>query len=950
MCTVGFDLGGSHLSVALVDEAGKLLARRHSSEQVAGYAVLLEAVHSLYQQITAAAADLAVVPRGIGVAVAGFLTQDRKRVSRALNLNIAEVELASDLAQTLGQDVCLANDADAAAWGEYLHGKARGASCLLMVTIGTGIGGGVVYDGNLLTGARGLAGEIGHVTIRRRGRSCRCGNSGCLERYASGSAIAHDARTQAAAYPERAARLLELASGRPCNISATLVAAAAQAEDPIAGAVMHAAARHLGATLASWATLLDPSLVVIGGGVAESGELLLAPLRDAFDRHLGLRDQRRTVPLERAALGPDAGLVGAGALARRRPRPHEQPQRVAAAVPSLPCAARAPRACDEQLAPEARTPIESHREPQSTVHGGSDMTDSHGGGVNMPTPTIHKLRGGTPQLVREASLLRRREVLLRATAGAGLLSASSVLAACGAGTKPSTAALRNSAPSVGGGKPVALVTFGVETDAGGMDYTQSYDFSSLLVVPSMTEPLLRIDQAGQLTPNLATRWDVSNPRRLVFTIRPGVSFQDGTSLTAEDVAYSMNRHLNPQVASLLAFYYANVARVEATGPLEVTAFMKQPDIIFLLAMSTNAGAVASKAFIVKHGKQFGTPEVGTLGTGPYRFVSWVKGQSFTVERNPNYWNAAVVPRKVERFTVRVITDESTLLAALRSGEIDGQLATLSGRGVQSLASASNIKQYSVPSGGASQLAFNVQEAPWSDPRVTRALSLVIPRHGLLDSVWGGQATLSKSIIPPSLWTFSTSAFRSAYAKLPNYLTPDVAQARKLVSAAGAHSAHGAIWISTQYDAQQAEAIQAAASQIGLSLSVNMVTQASLSAGIAAKRKPYAMEIGLWAPDVPDPANTYQSVYYSKSSNNYMGYDNPQVDAWLEQQSQILSNPARRAQLILKIQDAIVGGQVDPIIVSPNTVLSLNSRLGGYQLASPQWQWDPHLIGSLSGRA
>ncbi len=549
--------------------------------------------------------------------------------------------------------------------------------------------------------------------------------------------------------------------------------------------------------------------------------------------------------------------------------------------------------------------------------------------------------------------LRRRELLTRGAATAGSLMLGSTLAACGAGTKGGHGLVGASGRSIGGGKEVPLVTFAVENDAASMDYAQTYDFSGSLVVPSITEPLLRIDGAGRLQPNLATGYHVPDPHRVVFAIRPGVRFHDGTPLSAEDVAFSMSRHLDPNVASLLGFYYVNVDHVAVTGPLEVTAFMKQPDAQFIAVMSTNAGAVGSKAFIQKHGKQYGSPEVGGLGTGPYRFVSWDKGQSFTVERNPDYWNGKVVPRKVKRFTARVIQDEATLLAALRAGEIDGQLGQVSGRGLQSLATATNVKQYRVPSSGGSYLAFNLGRKPWDDPRVRRALSLVIPRQGLLESVWGGQGSLVKSMVTPSTWSYAKSTFARAYAALPDYTHtgPEgatLAEARKLISASGAHGAKGSIWVATQYDGQQAQSIQAAASQIGLDLSVNTVTQAAMNAGEAAKSHPYDLLISLSIPDIPDPGNFLTLLYSSTSTSNVQGYRNPQVDAWLKEQNQLTNDPTKRAELLTKVQSVIVRDQVQPVLVGTTMVLSLNSRLGGYQLASPQFSWDCQLIGSLSG--
>lgn len=557
---------------------------------------------------------------------------------------------------------------------------------------------------------------------------------------------------------------------------------------------------------------------------------------------------------------------------------------------------------------------------------------------------------------RSTLKLRRRELLARGALSAGALALADVLAACGAGTKSSTTLVGRTGGDIGGGKDVAHATFGIEVDAVSFDYTQSYDYSDTIAVPSITEPLLRTDQSGRITPNLASSFDFSNPRHLVFQIRHGVRFQDGTPLTAEDVAYSLNRQLDPKVGSLFNFYWARVDHVAVTGPSEVTIFMKQPDAQFPFVLGTNGGGIGSKAFIERHGKQYGTPQVGAMGTGPYRFVSWVKGQSYTLERNPDYWNGRVVPRNVKQVTVHVIQDEATLLAALRAGEIDATISQLSGKGVQSIASASHINQYRVSACGGSHMDFSVGKAPWSDPRVRRALSLVIPRQGLLDSVWGNQGTLVKSIVPPPMWSYGKATFAAAYAALPDYTNTgptgtNLAQARKLISQAGAHGAKGTITVESQYDQQQAEAIQAAAAQIGLDLSVNLTTVAALNSAetSSTRPKPYDIIIAESTPDFPDPANLLALFYDSKSSQNYQDFDDPQVDEWIAQESSLLNDPDARARLITKIQAVIVGDQVDPVIVSPDTVLTLNSRLGGYQLAAVTWQYDPHFLGSLSGR-
>jgi peptide/nickel transport system substrate-binding protein len=181
-----------------------------------------------------------------------------------------------------------------------------------------------------------------------------------------------------------------------------------------------------------------------------------------------------------------------------------------------------------------------------------------------------------------------------------------------------------------------------------------------------------MDNNAVLHPNLAASSDISDPRRYVFHLRPNVKFWDGIPLTSTDVAFSLNRHRDPVVASLMSFYFVNVADITATGPLEVTITMKEPDAQLIEAMSMAAGAVTSKAFVEKPGKASVSPTGGTMGTGPYRIVNSIKGQSYTVERNADYWNG-VVPRNVKTVTVHVITDAATLPRGPANRGVDAQL-------------------------------------------------------------------------------------------------------------------------------------------------------------------------------------------------------------------------------------------------------------------------------------
>jgi glucokinase len=218
----------------------------------------------------------------------------------------------------VGLPVTVENDANAAAWAEWRFGAGRGETHLVCVTLGTGIGGGIVTDGVVQRGKWGMAGEFGHMVVVPEGRRCECGNRGCLEQYASGNVLGREAQEMARAGSPVTVELVERVGGDLSLLQGPLITEAAREGDAAAVELFHEVGRWLGIGLANLAAALDPGLFVIGGGVSDAGELLLAPARESFRRTLTGRGFRPCPAIVKAALGPEAGLVGAADLARRR--------------------------------------------------------------------------------------------------------------------------------------------------------------------------------------------------------------------------------------------------------------------------------------------------------------------------------------------------------------------------------------------------------------------------------------------------------------------------------------------------------------------------------------------------------------------------------------------------------------------------------------------------------
>lgn len=310
--TIGVDVGGTKVLGGVVGANGHVLARarRDTPADNVGKTLdfIVEVIHelALTHDITA-----------VGIGAAGWIDASRSRVLFAPNLAWRDEPLRERVADLVGVPVVVENDGNAAAWAEFRYGAARDApDSMALVTIGTGVGGGLIVDGSLVRGKHGMAAEMGHMRVVPDGHRCGCGRRGCLEQYASGTALVRYARERAEADPGSARILLELAGGQSDAITGPLVTRAALEGDPASCAAFGEVGRWLGSGLADLVQLLDPEVLVVGGGVVEAGELLMAPTRAAFLDQLPIRGELPLPPVVTAQMGNMAGVVGAAELAR----------------------------------------------------------------------------------------------------------------------------------------------------------------------------------------------------------------------------------------------------------------------------------------------------------------------------------------------------------------------------------------------------------------------------------------------------------------------------------------------------------------------------------------------------------------------------------------------------------------------------------------------------------
>jgi glucokinase len=309
--TIGIDLGGTKCHGLVLDDDGTIVAEHRVPTPRGEDAVIAALVDVITVLRSTSDTDVPAV----GVGVPGMV--ERSGVLRfAPNLpSVVDVDLPAILgAQVPGTSFLIENDATCAGWAEKAHGAGVGIDNLLLVTLGTGIGGGIILDGEVFHGASGFAGEIGHMTVDPTGPPCPCGNRGCWERYASGSGLGRLARE--AAHAGRAARVLELAGGDAENVRGEHVSAAAAEGDAEATGVMADFAWWLALGLANLANIFDPECFLVGGGLVAAGDLILAPARTAFAHLVEGAGHRPEIAIMPAILGERAGAIGAAALAR----------------------------------------------------------------------------------------------------------------------------------------------------------------------------------------------------------------------------------------------------------------------------------------------------------------------------------------------------------------------------------------------------------------------------------------------------------------------------------------------------------------------------------------------------------------------------------------------------------------------------------------------------------
>ena len=314
MVYIGIDVGGTGVQLGVVDENGKILERGElvthtdiSPEEM--IARMAQCAIDTLKRSGYSMDDL----KAVGAGIPGIVDPRTQRIPFCNNLGWHDVPFAEIFRRTLDKPVYVDNDATVAGLAESVAGKTAGTSSSVFVTLGTGVGGGIIINGKPWSGAHGVGSEIGHMILELDGEPCNCGNHGCLERYCSATAIIRMAREQVQVHPD--SMIMELCGGDPEKINAKMVFDAAREDDPLGLKLFRRFTRNLAQALVSIIQFLDPEMIVLGGGVSKAGDFLLNAVKAEIP-HLLLYKTMPYADIELATLGADAGIIGAAMLGR----------------------------------------------------------------------------------------------------------------------------------------------------------------------------------------------------------------------------------------------------------------------------------------------------------------------------------------------------------------------------------------------------------------------------------------------------------------------------------------------------------------------------------------------------------------------------------------------------------------------------------------------------------
>ena len=441
---------------------------------------------------------------------------------------------------------------------------------------------------------------------------------------------------------------------------------------------------------------------------------------------------------------------------------------------------------------------------------------------------------------------------------------------------------------------IDTLTWGLTSGPRSLDLAHSMDINTISVLSLGMESLLKIDGQGHIVPNLAASYTRPNLLTYVFNLRKGVKFWDGKPMTPADVAWSLNRHLDPKTQSQDQSYFANMKKAVQTGPNQVTIHMAHPDPTFIY-MPATYGFVIEKAYALAKGKEYGTPSGGIMGTGAYTFSNFKPDEGITLHRNDAYWGTKP---PIKTIVFKFISEDSTRLLALRSGQIDGTFIIPLAQS-KSWEKLDNVTVQYSPGMNQDQFAFDASVKPFDDIHVRRAFAYALDRPGLVKSLLGGHGEVAVGQAGPAQWVGQLSAgkVRAFYKSIDRYPF-DMAKAKaELKKSKYPNGFTATIKFADGFPetGKIAESLAQNLSKIGVKLNVKQQTTDAFIPTLFS-HKGIGITIAQSQPDYPDPWD-YPAQYYASwnahsGALNFANYRNPTMDKLIVAQAKAKSNAVR----------------------------------------------------------
>ncbi|MDR2998172.1 MAG: ABC transporter substrate-binding protein [Microbacterium sp.] len=434
-----------------------------------------------------------------------------------------------------------------------------------------------------------------------------------------------------------------------------------------------------------------------------------------------------------------------------------------------------------------------------------------------------------------------------------------------------------------------------------LDYAYAFDYSDNQVLANVCESLLRLNPDFTLTPSLATSFENPTPLTWVYTIRDGVTFHDGTTLTADDVVASMSRHLDPAVGSSWFSVYQNVDLIKKTAANQVTVTTKIPDSQFNLGMGGSAGVVESAKTLAAKGEDYGNSTGGVNCTGPFSLTEWKSGESITLTRYDKYWNKDLMA-KSKKFEFVFMGDSTARVNALKSGSVDGSWQ-IPIEAVPTLRASGKGDALFAPSTAVGDIVISNLKGPLGDVRVRKALLMAIDREGMLTAAARGVGDVTDVLTTKTVWgDASEAAVKTAFGDITHY-DHDVEAAKKLIKDAGVEGetlTYVTAPIGNDFTVIS-QAVSAAAQSIGLKVKVNTVSPSAYTALFSdpSAREGVDMFYTSWYLSSPDALEMY-GVLRTGDFSNYGNWSDPEYDKIVTEAVQTF-DPKKRSELTAKLQ-------------------------------------------------